>query len=165
MGRTAANVQLSSCADGGRGAALLMNNRRTVPGIAAWAVLAYLLRFVSSCAVVAWTGAPNFDPHGFGLLGDVLQLSAMALPLLVLLIWAVRRRQPWRGLLAPASSVAWTVLSVMLLVLIGAPTLGQAWAVILLPPTNSWPVLASAAIWFATVAVLRALAVSRSKLR
>ena len=128
--------------------------------IAAWAVLAYLLRFLSSWAVLAWTGDREFDPHGFGLLGDVVQLSAMALPLLGLLSWTVGRRRPWRGLAAPASSAARTILSVVLLVLIGAPTLGQAWAVILLPVTASWPVLASAAVWFATVAVLRAMAVS-----
>ena len=133
--------------------------------IAAWAVLAYLLRFLSSWAVVAWTGNREFDPHGFGLLGDVLQLSAMALPLLGLLIWTVRRRQPWRGLFAPASSIAWTVTSVVLLVLIGARTLGQVWAVILLPITGSWPVLAGVAIWFATVAVLRAVAVAPPRLR
>ena len=128
--------------------------------IAAWAVLAYLLRFLSSWTVVVWTGNREFDPHGFGLLGDFLQLSAMALPLLGLLIWTVRWRQPWRGLFAPAASVAWTILSVVLLVLIGAPTLGQVWAVILLPLTGSWPVLASVAVWFATVAVLRAMALS-----
>jgi hypothetical protein len=127
-------------------------------------VLTYLLRFLSSWAVVAWTGNREFNPHGFGLLGDFLQLSAMALPLLGLLIWTVRRRQPWRGLFASASSMAWTILSVMLLVLIGAPTLGQAWAIILLPVTGSWPVLASVAVWFATVAVLRAMAVAPPKL-
>ena len=128
-------------------------------------MLAYLLRFLSSWAVVAWTGDGKFDPHGFGLLGDMLQLSAMTLPLLGLLIWTVRGRQPWRGLFAPASSVAWTVVSVVLLVLIGAPTLGQAWAVVLLPVTGSWPVLASVAVWFATVAVLRAIAVAPPQLR
>ncbi len=133
--------------------------------IAAWAVLAYLLRFLSSWAVVTWTGNQEFDPHGFGLLGDFLQLFVMALPLLGLLIWTVRRRQPWRGLFAPASSMAWTVMSVVLLVLIGTPTLGQVWAVILLPTTGSWPVLAGVAIWFATVAVLRAIAVAPPRLR
>ena len=133
--------------------------------IAGWAMLAYLLRFLSSWVVMAWTGDREFDPHGFGLLGDVLQLAAMALPLLCLLIWTVRRQQPWRGLFAPASSVGWTVLSVVLLLLVGAPTLGQAWAVVLLPVTGSWPVLASVAIWFATVSVLRAIAVAPPQLR
>ena len=128
-------------------------------------MLAYLLRFLASWTVVAWTGNREFDPHAFGLLGDFLQLSAMALPLLGLLIWTVCRRQPWRGLFAPASSAAWTILSVVLLVLIGAPTLGQAWAIILQPVTRCWPVLASVAVWFATVAVLRAMAVAPRKLR
>ena len=54
--------------------------------VTAWAVLAYLLRFLSSWAVVTWTGNRDFDPQGFGLLGDFLQLSTMALPLLGLLI-------------------------------------------------------------------------------
>ena len=56
--------------------------------------------------------------------------------------------------------MAWTSLSVVLLMLVGAPTLGQVWAVILLPVAGSWPVLASAAVWFATVAHLRAIAVA-----
>ena len=51
----------------------------------------------------------------------------------------------------------------MLLVLIGAPTLGQAWAVILLPITDYCPLLASAAVWFATVAVLRVIVVVSPK--
>lgn len=134
------------------------------PGwIACWAVLAYVLRFLSSWAVLAWTGSREFDPHGFGLLGDGLQLSAMAPPLVGLLIWAVRCRQPWRGLFAPTSSLAWTALSIVLLVLVGAPTLGQAWAIILLPIEQSWPVLASATVWFVTVAVCSARCPSRRR--
>ena len=128
--------------------------------IAIWAVLAYLLRFVSSWAVLAWTGDDQFDRHGFGLLGDALQLSVLAPPLLGLLVWIVRRRLPWRGVLARASTAGWTILSVVLLGLIGAPTLGQVWAVRLLPVTGSWPVLVGAATWLITVAVLRAMAVS-----
>lgn len=131
------------------------------PGwIAGWAVFVYGLRFLSSWAVLDWTANRNFDPHAIGLLGDMLQLSIMALPLLGLFAWVIRHRQPWRGLFAPASSPAWTVFSIMLLLLIGAPTLGQAWAIILLPVTESWPVLASVTAWIAVVAVLRALAVS-----
>lgn len=131
--------------------------------VACWAVSAYLLRFASSWAVLAWTADRSFDPHGFGLLGDMLQLSAMALPLLGLLVWMLFRRWTWRGLFAPASSGAWTVVSVVLLVLIGAPTLGQGWAIVLLPLSASWPVLASVVVWCGTVAVLRAMAVSPSK--
>ncbi len=136
----------------------------TVPGrvkaaAACCAITAYLLRFASSWAVLAWTADRSFDPHGFGLLGDAMQLSAMALPLLGLLVWMLRRRLAWRSLFAPASSVAWTAVSVVTLLLIGAPTLGQAWAVILLPVAASWPVLASSAAWFTTVAILRAMAV------
>lgn len=128
--------------------------------IAAWAASAYVLRFVSSWVFLTLTPDRRFDPHGFGLLGDAIQLSAMALPLLGLLAWVLRRRLAWRGLFAPASSFVWTALSIALLLLVGAPTLGQVWTVVLLPLTVSWPVLGSAALWFIKVAVLRALSVS-----
>ena len=53
---------------------------------------------------------------------------------------------------------AGTVLSMVLLVLLGAPLPGQVWA--LLPLSDSWPVLASVLLWFVMVAIGRALAVA-----
>ncbi|MFT8243552.1 hypothetical protein [Roseomonas sp. BN140053] len=129
-------------------------------GLALLAVLFYGLRFAASWLVLARVGADRFDPHGFGLLGDALLLAVLALPLLVLLRWILRRRRPWRGLLAPASAPGWTALSVLLLLLLGAPLPGQVWALLLLPVAASWPVLLAVLFWFATCAALRALAVA-----
>lgn len=134
--------------------------RRTLL-LAPLAVATYLLRFGSSWLLLERVGAQRFDPHAFGLLGDAVLLLALALPLLVLLGWILRRRRPWRGLLAAASAPGWTALSVLLLLLIGAPTPGQVWTFLLLPVQDHWPVLLSALLWFATCAVLRALAVAR----
>ncbi|MDB5413350.1 MAG: hypothetical protein JWR10_1685 [Rubritepida sp.] len=124
------------------------------------AVAAYGLRFGSSWLTLALAGDRRFDPHGFGLLGDAILLSALFLPALGLLLWILRRNRPWRGLLSPASVPLWTGLSVLLFLLIGAPTPGQAWALVLLPLAESWPVLLSALLWFAVAGVLRALAVA-----
>lgn len=76
-----------------------------------------------------------------------------------MLLWVVRRRAPWRGVLAPAAPGP-TALSVALLLILGAPLPGQVWAFILLPLREAWPVLLSALLWFATAAALRSLAVA-----
>lgn len=60
----------------------------------------------------------------------------------------------------PGATPAGTALSVVLLVLLGAPLPGQVWALVLLPLRDSWPVLVSALLWFAAVATGRALLVA-----
>lgn len=132
-------------------------------GLLVLAVLAYGLRFLSSWWLLEHAGADRFDPHGFGLLGDVVLLAALTPFLSVLLVWIVRRRGAWRGLFASASRPGWTLASYMLVLLLGAPTPGQVWAVILLPYDVGWPASASAALWFGVTAVLRAVAVTGSK--
>ncbi len=64
------------------------------------------------------------------------------------------------GLTSSGATPAGTVLSVVAQVLLGAPLPGQAWALVLLPLPDSWPVLVSVLLWFTTVAVGRALAVA-----
>ncbi|WP_458096462.1 hypothetical protein [Roseomonas sp. WA12] len=128
--------------------------------LAPLAIAAYILRFLSSWLLLERVGADRFDPHAFGLLGDGMLLLALTLPLLLLLWWILGRRRPWRGLFAHGRSGGWTVLSVLLLLLVGSPTPGQAWAFIMLPFRDHWPVLLAALLWFATCAVLRALAVT-----
>lgn len=127
--------------------------------LAAVAVVLYALRF-GSVWFVTDTASREFDPHAFGLLGDWFLWLALALPLLALLGWALWRRRPWRGLFVPASAPSWTALSLLVLLLLGAPTPGQYWALALLPAAESWPVLAAALAWFGLVAVLRARAVA-----
>ena len=132
-----------------------------MPGtVAVLAILAFLLRFGTSWLVFVQAGAARFDPHGFGLLGDAVLLAALAGPLLVLLWWILRRSRPWRGFLVPAASPGWTGVSVLVLLLLGAPMPGQVWAIVLLPVRLHWPVLVSVLVWFAVCAVLRALAVA-----
>ncbi len=120
----------------------------------------YGLRFAASWLVLVWAGSRRFDPHGFGLLGDGVLLLALAPVVLALLGWLLWRRNRWRGILAPAATPARTVLSVLALVLLGAPLPDQVWALVLLPLAESWPVLVSALFWFAVVAISRALAVA-----
>ena len=128
--------------------------------IAVPAVITYAARFASTWWLVSHEETARFDPHTFGLLGDAVLLSALALPLAGLLWWSLRRRGAWRGLFAPASSTAWTIVSVASLLLLGAPTPNQIWAVILLPTADAWPAVLSAVCWFAMVALLRAVAVT-----
>ncbi len=123
----------------------------------------YGLRFAASWLVLAWAGSRRFDPHGFGLLGDGVLLLVLAPVVLVLLGWVLWRRNRWRGVLAPATTPAGTASSVLLLVLLGTPLPGQVWALVLLPLAESWPVLLSALLWFAVVAVGRALAVAEPR--
>lgn len=130
------------------------------PWLALIAVAAYCLRFGSSWLMLQRVPPARFDPHGFGLLGDALELAVLAVPLGALLWWILWRRGPWRGLLAPAASPGRTLLSVLLLLLLGAPKLGQVWTMILLPLSECWPVVLSALLWFAVAALLRALAAS-----
>ncbi len=137
------------------------------PGVlrrAAWLVplglAGYGLRFAASWLVLARAGSRRFDPHGFGLFGDAVLLLALAPVMLALLGWVLWRRNRWRGVLAPAATPAGSVLSAVLLVLLGAPLPGQVWALVLLPLSLSWPVLASALLWFAAVSIGRALAVA-----
>ena len=131
---------------------------------AAWLVplglAGYGLRFACSWLVLAWAGERRFDPHGFGLLGDAVLLLVLAPVILALLGWVLRRGHRWRGVLAPAATPVGTVLSVLLLVLLGAPLPGQVWALVLLPLSLSWPVLVSVLLWFAVVAIGRPLAVA-----
>ena len=131
---------------------------------AAWLVpvglASYGLRFACSWLVLAWAGDKRFDPHGFGLLVDAVLLLALAPVMAGLLGWLLWRRRGWRGLLAPGATPAGTVGSVVVLLLLGAPLPGQVWALVLLPLADSWPVLVSALLWFATAAVGRALAVA-----
>lgn len=134
--------------------------RRSVLWLALAAIAAYVLRFLSSALVLNRVGPDRFDPHGFGLLGDLMLLTALAVPLLGLLWWILRRYRPGRGLLARASTPGWTALSLVLLLLLGAPTPEQWAALIVLPVNDSWPVLTSALAWFAVTALLRAGAVS-----
>ena len=136
---------------------------RRLAALLVLAVLAYGLRFLSSWWLLEHAGADRFDPHGFGLLGDVVLLAALAPLLTMLLVWIVRRRGVWRGLFASASRPGWTVVSYALVVLLGAPTPGQVWAMILLPYDVAWPASASAALWFGVAAALRAVAVTGSK--
>ena len=124
------------------------------------AVAAYGLRFASSWLVLATVGADRFDPHTFGLLGDAMLLLALLPAMLGLLWWVLRRRRPWRGVFAAASAPGWTALSVLLLLLLGAPTPEQVSALALLPVRDAWPVLLSALLWFAVAAAGRAFAVA-----
>ncbi len=130
------------------------------PIISVLAITAYGLRFGASWLLLQTVPAERFDPHGFGLFGDAVQLAAMAVPLSVLLCWIISRRGPWRGVFTPAATPGRTVFSLLLLLVIGAPTLGQVWAMILLPLSACWPVVLSAVLWFGVAAVLRALAVT-----
>ncbi len=123
----------------------------------------YGLRFVASWLVLAWAGSRRFDPHGFGLFGDGVLLLVLAPVVLALLGWLLWRRNRWRGALAPAATPAGTMLSVLALVLLGAPLPGQIWALMLLPLSLSWPVLGSALFWFAIAAIGRALAVAEPR--
>ena len=131
---------------------------------AAWLVplglASYGLRFASSWLVLAWAGDKHFDPHGFGLLGDGVLLLALAPVMAGLLGWVLWRPRRWQGVLARGATPAGTVLSVVVLMLLGAPLPGQVWALVLLPPSESWPVLVSALFWFAVGAFGRALAVA-----
>ncbi len=127
------------------------------------AVLAYGLRFLSSWWLLEHAGADRFDPHGFGLFGDAVLLATLAPFLAVLLVGIIRRRGAWRGLFASASRPGWTLASYALVLLLGAPTPGQVWAVIMLPYDVAWPASVSAALWFGVTAVLRAVAVTGSK--
>ena len=133
------------------------------PIISVIAIAAYGLRLGASWLLLQTVPAERFDPHGFGLLGDAIQLAAMAAPLGVFLSWIISRRGPWRGVFAPAATPGRTILSGLLLLVIGAPTLGQVWAMILLPLSACWPVVLSAVLWFGVVAVLRALAVTGAR--
>ncbi len=135
------------------------------PVIAVLAVIAFGLRFGASWLLLQRVPVARFDPHGFGLFGDAVQLAAMAAPLGALLWWIISRRGPWRGVLAPAATPGRTVFSVLMLLVIGAPTPGQAWAMILLPLSACWPVVLSAVLWFCIAAVLRALAVTGARPR
>ena len=128
--------------------------------ISVLAITAYGLRFGASWLLLQAEPAERFDPHGFGLFGDAIQLAAMAAPLGALLWWIISRRGPWRGVFATAATPGRTIFSVLLLLVIGVPTLGQVWAMILLPLSACWPVVLSAVLWFGVVAVLRALAVT-----
>ncbi len=138
----------------------------TLPSASLWLALlagaAYGLRFGFSWLVLQRVPAERFDPHGFGLLGDAIELAALAIPLAALLWWILCRRGSWRGLLAPAASPGRTVLSVLMLLVLGAPTLGQAWTMILLPFSECGPVVLSTLLWFAVAAVLRASAATRT---
>ena len=120
----------------------------------------YALRFASSWLVLAWANDTRFDPHAFGLLGDGVLLLALAPVMAGLLGWLLWRRRAWRGVLAPGATSAGTIVSVVLLLLLGAPLPGQVWALVLLPFSDSWPVLVSVLFWFATVAAGRALLVA-----
>ncbi len=120
----------------------------------------YGLRFASSWLVLAWAGDKRFDPHAFGLLGDGVLLLALAPVMVGLLGWLLWRRRGWRGVLAPSATPAGTALSVVVLMLLGAPLPGQVWALVLLPLTESWPVLVSVLFWFGVMALGRALAVT-----
>ena len=120
----------------------------------------YVLRFASSWWLLDHGLGQRFDPHAFGTLGDAVLLSLAAPPLAGLLWWVLRRRGAWRGLFAPASRPGWTLLSILLLLVIGAPTPNQVWAMLLLPLVDAWPAVVSAACWFVTVALLRAVAVT-----
>lgn len=133
------------------------------PIVSVLAITAYGLRFGASWLLLQAVPAERFDPHGFGLLGDAIQLAAMAVPLAALVWWINSRRGPWRGLFAPAATPGRTVVSVFLLLVIGAPTLGQVWTMILLPLSACWPVVLSALLWFAVAATLRALAVTDAR--
>jgi hypothetical protein len=135
------------------------------PIISVLAITAYGLRFGASWLLLQEVPAERFDPHGFGLFGDAVQLAATAVPLGALLWWIISRRGPWRGLFAPAATRFRTVVSAFMLLVVGAPTLGQVWAMILLPFSACWPVVLSAVLWFAVVAVLRALAVTGARLK
>ena len=133
---------------------------RRVAWLAPVGLASYGLRFASSWLVLDWAGDKRFDPHGFGLLGDGVLLLALAPVMAVLLGWLLLRRRHWRGLLACGATTAGTVLSVAVLLLLGAPLPGQVWALVLLPLPESWPVLASVLLWFAVVAAGRAFAVA-----
>lgn len=133
---------------------------RTTAVLVVLAASAYLMRFLSSWWLLEHTGTDRFDPHGFGLLGDVILLVIQAPFLAVFLAWIVRRRGAWRGLFEPASRPGWTAASYALVLLLGAPTPDQVWAFILLPPPMAWPAVASAALWFAVTALLRAVAIT-----
>ena len=128
--------------------------------LAVLAVSAYVLRLATSWWLSDRDKTRRFDIHGFGLFGDMILLGVLALPLAGLLWWILRRRGAWRGLFATASSPGWAALSVVLLIVLGAPTPNQVWAVILLPPIDAWPAMLSAVLWFATAAALRAVAVT-----
>ena len=123
----------------------------------------YVLRFASSWWLLGQGLGSRFDPHAFGTLGDAVLLSVAASPLAGLLWWIMRRRGAWRGLFAPASGPGWTLLSILLLLVIGAPTPNQVWAMLLLPAAEAWPAMVSAACWFITAALLRAVAVTGSR--
>ena len=120
----------------------------------------YVLRFASSWWQLGNGFGRRFDPHAFGALGDAVLLSVAAPPLAGLLGWILRRRGAWRGLFAPASGPGWTLLSIVLLLVISVPTPNQVWAMLLLPAADAWPAMLSAAGWFVTVALLRAVAVT-----
>lgn len=134
--------------------------RRVSAQIALLAVAAYLLRFAASWWLLHHVADDRFDPHAFGLLGDAILLSMLAPFSAGLLWWILRRRGVWRGLLASASRPGWTLLSILLLLLLGAPTPNQVWAAILLSPVEAWPAVLSATLWFATAAFLRVVAVT-----
>ena len=134
--------------------------RRRTAVVVLLVLAVYGLRFASSWWLLGHGLGPRFDPHAFGTLGDAVLLSVAAPLLAGLLWWVMRRRGAWRGLFAPASRPGWTLLSVLLLLLIGAPTPNQVWAMLLLPAAEAWPAMVSAAGWFVTVALLRAVAVT-----
>lgn len=138
----------------------------TTPRHRAWlataAVAAYGLRPWSYWLLLERTGPDRFpfDRHGYGLLGEVLLLGALALPLAALLWWIMRRYHAGQGLLARASTPAWTVVSVLLLLLLGAPLPTHWGAISRLPVVDTWPVLAADLLWLAVSALLRAAAVA-----
>jgi len=139
----------------------MLPETRRIFWLAPLAVMAFLLRFGAMWFLQRRVPSERFDRHGFGLLGDFVFLCALALPLAVLLWWILRRRRPWRGFFAAASTPGRTALSVVLLLLIGAPTLGHVAALVSLPLSESWPALVSALVWWVICAGLRGLAVAR----
>ena len=130
--------------------------------LAAVAVAAYGLRPASYWLLLERTGPDRFpyDRHGYGLLGDIVLPGALAVPLAALLRWIMRRYHAGQGVLAPASTRAWTMVSFMLLLLLGAPPPAHWGAMDRLPVADTWPVLATDLLWFAVGALLRAAAVA-----
>lgn len=133
-------------------------------GVLLAVAVAYGMRFLSSWAATTLAADRRFDPHGFGLLGDLVLLGVLAVPGAGLLGWTLWRGLAWRGLTwrglgAPASGPGWTAISVAILLVFGAPLPGQVWALRLLPLGESWPVALVVLGWFVLVAVLRGAAV------
>ena len=102
----------------------------------------------------------SFDRHGYGLVLDLAIQAVMAPVYGYALVRILRRHRPGTDILAGAATPAGTALSWLVLLAVGSPTLVQWEALHALPPSLSWPVLASAALWFAAVAALRAAAVA-----